>query len=134
MIRALLTDVRNSLSGAAGNLIASGALTLINQVTRDRRPCGLAVSETLTRTRSDKAPLASRPTIQHLVVQPPRARGLRIRISCEYGTSRALGVSAGEGRGSASALSWQASVKHLTYATNSLVIASRDRCSAGWVR
>jgi hypothetical protein len=32
LIRTLLTDVRNSLSGAAGNLIASGALNLINQL------------------------------------------------------------------------------------------------------
>jgi hypothetical protein len=32
IIRRLLPDIRNALSGAAGNLIASGAINLINQV------------------------------------------------------------------------------------------------------
>jgi hypothetical protein len=53
-------------------------------------------------------------------------------IRAEYGTWRALGAS--EGSGSASASSREASVKHFTHAMKSLVIASRDRCSACWVR
>jgi hypothetical protein len=69
---------------------------------------------------------------QPLVVGP-RARSVSPSHNAEYGTSRALGVSEGLGA-TASALSRQASVKHFTHAMRSLVIASPDRCSAGWVR